>query len=384
MSYDVEALRREEFSWAAAGETIYLNNASTGPLPARTVRVTEEWAALRANPHRISHDFQFDALARGRELIARLIGAEAGEIALATNTSYGLNLAAFSLPLRAGDVVLTPDQEFPANVYPWMQLAERRGVEYRRIECAEGVLDRATLERELEDERVRAVAVSWVQFASGARVDLAALGTLCREHGVYFVVDAIQGLGPLTLDLRAAPVDVLACGAQKWLLSPWGAGFVYVRRALVEEMEPHDVSWLAVKGADDFSRLTDYDLTWRNDARRFEFLTLPFQDMAGMNASLELLHEIGAQAAADHAIGLANDICEWATQRDDVELVTPSDPSRRAAIVSLRTRDSHAASDRLTAANVAHSLREGAIRLSPHFYNTREEIQQTLEILGRP
>jgi selenocysteine lyase/cysteine desulfurase len=382
VSYDVEALRREEFPWAAAGDNIYLNNASTGPLPARTVRITEHWAQLRANPHRISHDLQFDMLARSRELIANHIGAEAGEIALATNTSYGMNLAAFSLPLRAGDVVLSPDLEFPANVYPWMQLAEQRGVVYRRIPCNEGVLDRETLANALEDDRVRAVTVSWVQFASGARVDLTALGTLCRERGVYFVVDAIQGLGPLTLDLKTTQIDVLSSGAQKWLMSPWGSGFVYVRRDLIDEMQPHDVSWLAVKGADDFSKLTDYDLTWRSNARRFEFLTLPFQDMAGMNASLELLQELGARAVSDHALGLADDICAWAADRDDVELVTPADSSRRAAIVSLRLRDSRAASERLALANVAHSLREGAIRLSPHFYNTREEIQRTLKILA--
>lgn len=382
MSLDVEALRRAEFPWAARGETIYLNNASTGPLPARTVRVLNEWTELRANPQRISHDLQFDVLARGRQLIAELIGADAAEIALATNTSYGLNLAAFSLPLREGDVVLTPELEFPANVYPWMQLAERRGIEYRRVQCHEGVLDVETLARELDDERVRAVSVSWVQFASGARVDLAALGRACRERGVYFVVDAIQGLGPLTIDLRSTPVDILACGAQKWLLSPWGAGFVYVRRGLIEQLEPHDVSWLAVKGADDFSRLIDYDLTWRSDARRFEFITLPFQDMAGMNASLELFAELGAENVARHAQGLADVICDWAHQRGDVQLVTPSDPARRGAIVSVRPRDARAASERLTAERVAHSMREGAIRLSPHCYNTRDEIQQVLEILS--
>ncbi|MEO6878381.1 MAG: aminotransferase class V-fold PLP-dependent enzyme [Gemmatimonadaceae bacterium] len=382
MSYDVDALRREEFPWAASGETIYLNSASTGPLPARTVRVVTAWAALRENPQRISEDLEFGTLARGRELIASLIGANAAEIALATNTSYGLNLAAFSLPLRAGDVVLSPELEFPANVYPWMQVAARRGIECRRVPCRDGVLDVDTLARELEDERVRVVTVSWVQFASGARVDLGALGRLCRDRGVYFVVDAIQGLGPLTLDLRTTPVDILACGAQKWLLSPWGAGFVYVRRDLIEQLEPHDVSWLAVRGADDFSRLTNYDLTWRNDARRFEFITLPFQDMAGMNASLELLHEIGPQAASEHALGLAAEIRDWATARDDVALVTPAQPERHAAIVSVRPRDSRAASDRLTAANVAHSLREGAIRLSPHFFNTREEVQRALDLLS--
>jgi cysteine desulfurase / selenocysteine lyase len=383
VTYDVAALRKEEFSWAADGESIYLNNASTGPLPERTVRALAEWGRLRANPDRISHDLQFDTLVRSRELIARLIGASPSEIALATNTSFGINLAAFSLPLKKGDVVLSPPLEFPANVYPWMQLAERRGVEYRQVACDDGVLDRDRLARELEDERVRAVTVSWVQFASGARVELAALGTLCRERGVYFVVDAIQGLGPLTLDLSTTPVDILACGAQKWLLSPWGAAFVYVRRELIERLEPHDVSWLAVQGADDFSRLVDYDLKWRNDARRFEFITLPFQDMAGMNASLELVDQIGKDEVSRHALGLADEIVQWAKGRDDVSLVTPVDAGRRAAIISVRPVDPVKSSERLTAARVAHSLREGAIRLSPHFYNTSDEVRAALEIIAR-
>ena len=385
MTYDVDALRAAEFPWAAAGETIFFNNASTGPLPRRAVDALGEWARLRANPQRIAHDLQFGTLAHGRELIASLIGADASEIALATNTSFGTNLAAFALPLREGDVVLAPDGEFPANVYPWMQLAKRRGVEFRLVACDEGVLDRDRLQRELDgDDRVRVVAVSWVQFATGARVDLTALGTLCRERGVYFVVDAIQGLGPLELDLRTTPVDILACGAQKWLLSPWGAGFAYVRRELVQRLEPHDVSWLAVRGSDDFSRLTDYDLTWRDDARRFEFVTLPFGDFAGMNASLSLLHELGPRAVSDHALALAERIVRWTADRDDVELVTPADRSRRAAIVSVRQRAPQAVSARLTAANVAHSLREGAIRLSPHFYNTIAEVDSALEILGEP
>jgi cysteine desulfurase/selenocysteine lyase len=382
VSYDVAALRRAEFPWAAKGDTIYLNNASTGPLPERTVRALDEWSRLRANPERISHDLQFATLARGRELIARLIGAEAGEIALATNTSFGINLAAFSLPLRAGDVVVSPDLEFPANVYPWMQLAKRRGIEYRRVECPDGVLDSATLARVLDDARVRVVTVSWVQFASGARVDLAALGAACRERGVYFVVDAIQGLGPLTIDLRTTPVDIFACGAQKWLLSPWGAAFVYVRRPLIGQLEPHDVSWLAVRNADDFSHLTDYELAWRADARRFEFITLPYQDVAGMNASLELLHELGPPAVAAHAARLAEEIIDWAVGRDDVRLVTPREGSRHAAIVSLQPADAARASERLTRDGIAHSLREGAIRLSPHCYNTSGEVRQALDVMA--
>lgn len=382
MTYDLEALRREEFPWASAGECVYLNNASTGPLPARAIRKTEEWARLRGNPDRVPGELQFGTLARGRELIARLIGADSTEIALSTNTTFGINLAAFALPLATGDVVLTPDLEFPANVYPWMQLAERRGVEYRRIACDDGVLDADRLATELEDDRVRVVSVSWVQYASGARADLAALGSLCRERGVYFVVDAIQGLGPLTIDLSRTPVDIFASGAQKWLLGPWGAGFVYVRKELVPQLEPHDVSWMAVRGSDDFTRLADYDLTWRDDARRFEFITLPYQDFAGMNASLELIHELGSDAVSAHALRLADMIVSWACARGDVSLVTPAVNDRRAAIVSVKPRDAVAASRRLKEARVAHSLREGGIRLSPYFFNTEDEIERVLRLIG--
>jgi cysteine desulfurase/selenocysteine lyase len=378
---DVEKLREAEFPWAARGEAIYLNNASTGPLPERALRALRDFDQRRAAPYRLSDDLQFATLARGRELIARLINADVAEIGLAVNTSYGINVAAFSLPLGPGDVVLTPDREFPANVYPWMQLARTRGVIYRRIPACNGAVDEEALRRELEDPAVRAVSVSWVGFASGYTVDLEAIGRACRARGAYFIVDAIQGLGALTLDVRACHVDILACGAQKWLLSPWGTGFVYVRRELIAELEPNVVSWMAVQGSDDFRRLVDYDLTWRDDARRFEFITLPFQDFAGMNASLELIHELGPSAISHHVASLADIIVLWAARQHDVELVTPSVPRHRAGIVSLRMPNAAVVSDALRAAGVSHSLREGAIRLSPHCYNTREEIRRTLQII---
>jgi cysteine desulfurase/selenocysteine lyase len=381
MSYDVEALRREEFPWSLAGDTIYLNHAGTGPMPERTVRVTTEWARLRATPNKVAFERQFGTLEKGRELIARLIGADVDEIALATNTTFGVNLAAFALPLKKGDVVLSPDREFPANVYPWMALAERKGVEYRQLHCDDDVLDVERLSRELEDERVKCVTVSWVQAVSGARVDLAALGALCKARGVFFVVDAIQGLSALEVDLRRVHVDIFASGAQKWLMGPWGAGFVYVRKPLVAQLEPHDVSWMAVRGADDFTKLLDYDFTWRDSARKFEFITLPYQDMAGMNASLELIHELGPAAVSAHTLRLAQAIVDWASDRDDVSLVTPADANRRAGIIAVRPRDPRAASARLSAAGVVHALRESGLRLSPHFYNTVDEVRRALAII---
>ena len=382
--FDADALRDREFPWAARGEHVYLNNASTGPLPVRTVRALAEFSGRRAEPWRISHEEQFGVLARTRELVAKLIGSSSAEIAVMVNTSYGINLAARALPFEAGDVVLTFDREFPANVYPWMALAEARGVNLVRLPCTpDGLPDEAALLRSLDEmPRLRAVSVSWVQFATGYRVDLAAIGRACRERGIWFIVDAIQGLGALTLDVRACGIDILACGAQKWLLSPWGTGFVYVRHELVQELEPSVVGWMAVQGSDDFRTLVDYELAWRDDARRFEVITVPFQDFAGMNESLELLLELGPAHVEAYIASLADLIVDWAAARPDVRLVTPAEPRRRAGIISVRPANANAASQRLTTLGVSHSLREGAIRLSPHCYNTPAEIGRAVDMLA--
>ena len=379
---DVAALRRREFPWAEKGDIVFLNAASTGPLPERSIAVLNEWARLRATPHKLRDDVQFGTLARGRELVAKLIGAKTSEIALSVNTSFGINVAAFALPFAAGDVILTPDLEFPANVYPWMAAARVRGLEYRRLPLDNGLIDEDALIAALDDDSVKCVSVSWVGFANGFRADLARIGRECRMRGIYFVVDAIQGLGPLTLDMKSLDVDVLACGAQKWLLGPWGAGFTYVREDLIREIDPPIVSWMSARGTDDFSRLTTYDPAWRDDARRFEFITVPYQDFAGMNASLELIAELGPAAVSAHIVALADQIVRWA-QEHDVALVTPADGRRRAGTVSIRPRDGARVSERLRDAGVVHSYREGAIRLAPHVYNTPDDIARALALVVR-
>ena len=381
MTLDVESLRRREFPWTLSGDATFLNAASTGPLPQRAVEVLTEWARLRATPHKLRDDFNFGTLARGRELIASLVNASPAEIALAGNTSYGINLAARALPLAGGDVIVTPHREFPANVYPWMAAAGARGLEYRLVKVEPGQRVEEALIHALEDSAVKCVSVSWVDFLTGYRVDLEELGRACRARGAFLVVDGIQGLGPCTLDLSHGLVDVFACGAQKWLLSPWGSGFVYVRRDLIARMEPVPVSWMAPRGTDDFSRLLDFDPTWRDDARRFEFITLAFQDFAAMNASLEMFLELGPAHVERHVASLADEIVGLSEGRAGIEIVTPVAPARRAGIVSLRPRDGRKASEALRAAGIVHSLREGAVRLSPHVYNTMGEVRRAVEIL---
>lgn len=377
---DIARLRAHEFPWSDRGDVVYLNHASTGPLPQRSVRVVAEFTALRSEPHLITEEMEFGTLVACRERLAAMLRASPDEIAMMVNTSYGINLAARSLRLQPDDVVLTFDREFPANVYPWMAL-ERDGVRLDRIPGAGDLPDEAALLAALDRPRVRVVSISWVQFATGYRADLQRIGRACRERGIIFVVDAIQGLGAASLDLRDTPVDILACGGQKWLLSPWGTGFVYVRRGLVERLEPTAVSWMAFDASDDFSRLVDYDFEFRRTARRFEMITLPYQEFAGMSASLELLGEAGD--AVERGITAHCDrLVDWAGCRKDCRLVTPPDRAQRAGIIAIAPRDPDAVSARLTAAGVVHALREGAIRLSPHFYNTPEEIDRALELLG--
>ena len=356
----------------------YMNAASTGPLPQRSVDVQVDFPRRRATPHLVGFDDQFGALARCRALVADMVHASTGEIALAVNTGVGINLAAWGLPLGAGDEVVVSDGEFPANMYPWLAAAESRGFGVHVVPLRDGIVDQEALLSALDRPNVRLLSVSWVGFASGARVDLDRLGEACRSRGTYFVVDAIQGLGALALDLRRTHVDILACGAQKWLLGPWGAGFTYVRRDLLDAVRPQPVSWMGVRDSDDFSRLVDYDMTWRDDARRFEMVTLPYQDFAGMAASLELLAEIGFARVADHIHMCAERLLVGARDRG-LSLVTPAE--YHAGIASVRPVNALAASDRLNLAGVVHSVREGTIRLAPHCYTNDEDIERTLAVL---
>ena len=374
------ALRAAEFPWTA--ETVYLNNASIGPIPERTRRALDEFTARRTAPHLLPDRDLHAGLQAAREAAARLINADPAEIALATNTGHGLNLAARALPLEAGDVVLVSDREFPANVYPWL-LLRARGVEVELVPCTpEGWPDEAQLLERLRDPRVRLLAVSFVQFANGYRADLDRLGAACRANGSYLVVDAIQGLGCAPLDVSETPVDLLATGGQKWLLSPWGSGFVYVRRDLIAGLEPAVAGWLAFEGTDDFSRLTAYNPVFRPDARRFEMATLPFQDFYGMTVSVGMLLELGVRDVAEYARSLAEPILKWADSRG-VRVASPRDDAHRSAIVSVVAPKPAEAYHALKRARVVCSLREGAIRLSPHCYNTVEEIEKVVDVLDQ-
>lgn len=379
---DFDELRRREFG-ALDGEGIFLNAASVGPMPARSIRVLDECNQDRARPASWPVERLNAILDGARSVAARLIGAEADEIALMPNTSTGLNVAARALPLRRGDIVLAFDRDFPAVMYPWIARATD-GIVLERIPCtAEGWPDESRMHERLLDPAVRAVCVSVTQFSNGYTIDLEALSRATRSSGKWLIADAIQACGQRPIDVRATPVDFLACGAQKWLLSPWGTGFLYVRRELVHEFTPTFAGWAAYTGSDDYSRLTSYDPRPWPDARRFEVLTFPVQDFAAMNASIELLLGVGVPAIAERLRTLNAPIAA-AAARSGLRVTSPIG-ARGSGILCVAAPTSDATARlhaRLQAAGVSCSLRENAVRLSPSVYTTMAEVESVAGMIG--
>ena len=376
------AVRAQEYRWT--GERIYLNAASYGPLPERARVATEEFERRRQRAQLADPDF-LDSQIRARRAAARLVHALESEIALVPNTQVGVNLAAHIAAERAdgrrGLVVC--DKEFPANIYPWLTLG-RHGFDVRVVPTTQlGLPDENALEEALHAADVAALALSFVQFSTGYRADVERLGAICRARDIIFAVDAIQGVGAVPIDVHAAQIDVLACGAQKWLCSPWGTGFTFIRSDLCNTVEPYLPGWLSFTGSRDYTRLTEYRYDLRADGERFEVGSLPFQSCVAFAEAVGLLLELGVPNIWDHIRGLQDQIINWAAQRGDVEITSDLNPAHRSGVLCLRPRNAAAAHAALLEARVTCAFREGSIRLSPHFYNSSDEIARVLELLER-
>ena len=377
MAYDVAKLRREEFPWA--DQRIYLNHASLGPLPARTLRAINDFNTRRSVPFQVVGEDFLTIPAAARAAAARLINAEPDEIGLVQTTSLGLNLAAHALPFVDGDLVVVSDKEFPSNVYPW-KLLQGRGVGMELVPTTkEGWPDEAAMIDRLVDPRVKAIAVSLVQFATGYRVDLARLSEETRKLRKLLIVDAIQGVGCYPIDVRKTPVDILTAAAQKWMLGPWGAGFIYARRELLPALAPDVANWLGYVGSDDVTQLTSYHGRHHPNARQFEISGHALQDLVGMTTSAGLLAELGPAAIVEHVREIHAPVFEAARKRG-IPIASPTDAVRPCTL-SLRPSDPAALQAKLDANGVVCSLREGLVRLSPHCYNTMQEMERVAALL---
>jgi selenocysteine lyase/cysteine desulfurase len=310
-----------------------------------------------------------------RGVAARLVGADASEIALAPNTTAGINFVAEGLDWRPGDNVVTLADEFPSNMYPWLHLADR-GVETRIAPTDAGRVD---LDRvaQLCDERTRVLSVSWIAYATGCRRDLRALSEIARRCGALFFVDAIQGLGVAPLDVRRDGVDAFSADGHKWLLGPEGAALAYVSRAWLPRLRATGVGWSSVEHAGDFSRI---ELRLKASAARYEGGSLNMAGFLGLGASLDLIAELGVPQLQAAVLQNA-DRARQALAAAGARIVSPSEPASQSGIVAfeLPGADPQEVRRRCLQRGVALSCRGGRLRISPHAYNDESDLTRLIE-----
>jgi len=374
-----EKIRRKEFP--VAEEKVFLAHAAVSALPWRVADAMAK-AALDGSRDDQEWIIRGDVIPSARRRAAKLIGARPEEIAFVGPTSVGLSMIAGGLPWQAGDNVIIYPDDYPSNVYPWTSLAEK-GVEVRKI-CPREL---GRIEPEdvlgLVDGRTRLVALASCHFLTGWRLDVEAIGRCLHQRGVWFCVDAIQTLGAFPTTVQF--VDFLAADAHKWLLGPCGAGLLYVRKELQEQLRPILYGWHNIR-CPEF--VAQEKLVFVPDARRYEAGSLNLLGFIGLNAAMELLLELGIENIAAELLLKRAWLVDALRARGWKIFHADAVAANASAILTIHRPGVNIPElhERLMKAGVVTSLRtarDGAryLRLSPHFYNTREELERLLKFL---
>ena len=377
-----EELRRLEFP--VARERIFLAHAGVSPLPRRVADALRDYLLQCTQRDQYSPVGE-PRIRQTRELAARLIGAEAEEIALVGPTSLALSLAAAGLPLRKGDNILIYLDDYPANVYPWMALAEK-GVQVRLMNVRElGKIRHVDVMGQV-DEQTRLVALATNHFLAGFRPDLDEIGKYLRQRGIVFGVDVIQTLGAFPISVKY--LDFLAAGAHKWLLGPCGAGIFYVRKSLQEKLRPTIYGGHNVRAPNFISQ---EHIVFLPDARRYEPGTADLMGIVGLRAGLEMLLEVGVENIAAELLRKRAWFVPALQQKGWTVLQADAPPLNASGIISFfragaEPADLVALFQKLRDAGIELSLRQDRsgrqyLRLSAHFYNTDAELRRVLEFL---
>jgi cysteine desulfurase/selenocysteine lyase len=350
---------------------VYLNHAGVSPTSTRARDAIAAWLESCVNRGILDEEDWVETAEACRARYARLVGASPEEICFVRNTSHGLALVAEGLPWKPGDrVAVATTLEYPSNVYVWQHLKDR-GVLVDTIAADAGTVTPDAVETALNPD-TRLVAVSSAQYATGAITDLAAIGALCRDRGILFCVDGIQTVGALDIDVKKVGAHFLSADSHKWLLGMHGLGALYVSSDVIDQVRPVLVGWKSTTDAWNFDRALFELLT---DARKFEEGSLPWALIIGFHAALELLEEIGIPTIGQHIHGLIEHLAQNLTELG-ADVFPP--PELRHHILTFTHPDADGAEllERLTGQSFVISRRRGRIRISPHLYNTMEEIDR--------
>ena len=357
---------------------IYMNHAGVAPLSRRVQDAMTDFIADATLNGAVNSDQWAETAEVCRRAAAQLINADTTEIAFMKNTTQGILIAANGIDWREGDNVVTTAVEFPANIYPWWSLKERYGVQTRMVPERDGCIHLEDIASAI-DAGTRALTISHVEFASGFRNDIQALGDLCREHNIWFIVDAIQSLGAIEVDVKSCNVDILAADGHKWLLAPEGAAIFYCTDEKREHLINTNIGWSSVVNPRDF---LDYDLTQKPDATRFEEGSYNSVGLYGLKAAIDLLLDIGIPTIEGRVLELTKLLIDG-LEAKGYRVNTPKKDSDRAGIVIFES-ERHTPTEiyeKLHAENIITAERGSGVRVSPHFYNTASEIERLLEVL---
>ncbi|HWF43334.1 MAG TPA: aminotransferase class V-fold PLP-dependent enzyme [Candidatus Kapabacteria bacterium] len=389
----VEQARREfPHTWT---DMVYLNHAAISPMTFRVRDAVDRYLTRRALKGIEPYPWAQKMALETKIMLAQMLHCRADQIAFVLNTSDGLNVLAEGLELQSGDRVLINDLEFPANVYPFLNL-KRRGVEVDIIKknpllSKEGtgiIKNNPLLFKEgagggysiTPDDiakhltpQTKLVSISHVQFATGAKANLTAIGKLCRERNILFAVDAIQALPHCAIDAEQSCIDFLATGSHKWLMAPEGTGFIFVGDRALKRIRQSYLGWRSVDDSFNFDNLDPARLV--KNAERFENGTLNFIGIAGLNASMQFFLEFGLPAIERNVLDLSGYLIDR-LEMHGVEVITPKAEEERAGIVAFNFPDAEKTYERLYREQIIISLRSGRLRAAPHFYNTEEEVKK--------
>jgi cysteine desulfurase / selenocysteine lyase len=372
---------RHEFS--DFSPAVYLDCASQGPFPRVSVERLRQAIELKGHPERLKASEYFCLPERVRMRIARLTGADPEEIAITNSATQGIGIVAAGLALGEGDEVVVASSNFPSNLFTWVHL-RRKGVIVKVVHPIGGevTLDQVAA---VLTPRTRVLALDWVSYSTGYKIDLASFGSLVHDQGGIFVIDGTQGVGANQLNLHETPVDVVACAAYKWLLGPYGTGFAYVRRDLWNKLDLPVINWYSVEGAEDFDSLPKDEFRLIHDARVFDCgETANFINLSGLEASLEFVEEVTIKTVNDHCLRLLHRLVEGLSARG-YTLSSVALPGHESAILAFRASTLKATGElhqKLLANHIAVSLRQGMIRVSPYLYNDDADIDRLLEFTG--
>lgn len=371
---DFESVRAE---FPVLERCVYLNHAACSPTPLRTFNAMKNYAETVMHTGGAEFVLWNEEVESVRACLARLMKAKPAEVAFVANTSEGILAVANGISWQRGDNCVINDLEFPANVYPWKNLV-RDGVEVKIVKSRRGKLRVEDVEKQI-NARTRLVAVSFVEYANGFRNDVAALGDLCQRKRVYFFVDAIQGLGALDIDVKNSRIHFLAAGGHKWLLGPRGSGVFYCAEEFLDELQLRAFSWTSVVDPENFSDMAQGP---KPSAARFEAGTPNLGGILGLGASAALIEELGIHRIEERILELTDSLAKGLASRG-YEILSPLNEGERSGILLFRggSRSPEEVCTALGKKGIIVAVRNGGVRVSPHYYNNVSDIQRLLDSL---